>query len=209
MATIASAVVAAQKAWSRKPADFYPTPHDATQALLDHLRLPEGTLAWEPACGDGDLSLVMEAAGLDVVSTDIRDTGFGTVGDFLNDDLAVMSEWIITNPPFSLAQEFIRKALSLAPNVAMLLKGTYWHAAGRRALFEDRTPSEILPLTWRPAFLEKERGNSPIMEVCWNVWRQGEGSAFYRPLARPKGSRPRRRAAPPPPVDLDLDDLLS
>ncbi len=39
--SVATAIVGAQKAWARKPADFYPTPYDVTQALLDYLRLQQ------------------------------------------------------------------------------------------------------------------------------------------------------------------------
>ena len=195
--TIATALVKAQKAHVRKAADFYPSPPDVTQALLDFLALAPGTYIWEPACGDGAMSEVLKAGGHEVYSTDLReDTGYGDeVGlDFLQYDpappngypiTAIFNDWIITNPPFNLAEAFIRKALSMTPRVAMLLSNQYWHAAGRLALFEETPPSHILPLTWRPAFLEKERGKSPMMNVFWVVWGAGEGDAVYRPLRRP------------------------
>ena len=195
--TIATALVKSQKAHARKAADFYPTPANVTQALIEFLDLPAESYIWEPACGDGAMSEVMKAMGYQVYSTDLReDSGYGDERglDFLQYQpdpptgipiTAVFDDWIITNPPFNLAEDFIRKALSLTPRVAMLLSNQYWHAERRMKLFTEHTPSHILPLTWRPAFLEAERGKSPMMNVMWVVWGMNDGQALYRPLKRP------------------------
>lgn len=184
-----AALIGAGKVHDRKDSDFYPTPFDATFALLKHLGLPAGTRVKEPACGDGAMARVMEATGLVVDASDIRaNSGFGRGGvDYLV-DAGETPEWVITNPPFNVAVEFIRQALGQTPNVAMLLKSQFWHASGRIALFEKQRPAEILPLTWRPAFLAEERGNAPLMDVIWVVWREGDHSAVYRPLRRPRPS---------------------
>jgi hypothetical protein len=190
--TYASAIVGAQKTHKRKAADFYPSPPDVTHALMEFLRLPKGTMIWEPACGDGDMSCILEQHGHEVISTDLRDdVWYGKGGiDFLtttDDDHWHLPDWIITNPPFNLAEAFIRKSLSITGNVAMLLKSQYWHAASRLQLFKDHPPSYILPLTWRPAFLEAERGSSPLMDVIWVVWRNEHiGPTEFTPIPRPK-----------------------
>lgn len=205
--TVASAIIGAQKNHIRKEADFYPTPADATWVLLRHLNLPAGTRVKEPACGDGAMSRVMQAAGLTVDSSDLRqDSGFGRGGvDFLSEPGA-KADWVITNPPFNLAVDFIEQALRTAPNVAMLLKSQFWHARSRIELFERSTPAAILPLTWRPSFLEKERGNSPLMDVMWVVWKQGDHQAVYQPLRRPaKGDVPQIHQIALP---FDLAELL-
>src|SRR3546814_8432653 len=58
--------------------DFYPSPRSATLALLSVERF-EGTI-WEPACGNGAISRVLEEQGHEVVSTDLIDRGYGTGG---------------------------------------------------------------------------------------------------------------------------------
>src|SRR3546814_7570356 len=59
----------------------------------------------------------------------------------------------------------------LTPNVAMLLKQTYWNVGGRSTgLWLDHMPDLELKLTWRLAFLAMERGNSPLMDCMWNIW---------------------------------------
>lgn len=187
--TYASAIIGAQKNYERKPADFYPTPADVTVALMEHLRLPKGTVAWEPACGEGHMSRVLEHyLGDDRVwSSDLRtDNVYGEKEiDFLTCPVNTEIDWIITNPPFKLAHLFISRALAIAPNAAFLLKSQYWHAKSRLKLFRDHPPAELLPLTWRPAFLERERGRSPLMDVMWVVWKRGENSSVFQPLQRP------------------------
>jgi hypothetical protein len=183
---VGSAIIGGATDNARKDADFYPTPADATLALLNRLALPRGVTVKEPACGNGAMSRVMEASGLVVDSSDLReDSGYGRGGvDYLRDQ-GSGCEWVITNPPFNVAADFISTALSQTPNVAMLLKSQFWHARKRLDLFERHVPAEILPLTWRPSFLEKERGNSPLMDVIWVVWRSGDHAARYTPLRRP------------------------
>lgn len=190
--SFAATIVGAQKLHARKDSDFYPTPPDVTHALLNFLTLPPGTSIWEPAAGDGAMSRVMERRGFQVLSSDIRDEP-GVVGqrgvDFLSGDLLHQPDWIITNPPFNVAADFIRKALSITPNVAMLLKSQFWHARSRSSLFHANPPSVILALTWRPAFLESERGRSPLMDVIWCVWSGARtGATRYEPLPRPSAS---------------------
>lgn len=201
--TFASAITESYRIHKRKPADYYPTPPDVTHALMRHLNLPRSTVIWEPACGDGSMSKVLEQYVDSVTSTDLRrDSGYGREEtDFLNPDVSFECDWIITNPPFSHAAEFIEKSLQITPNVAMLLKATFWHARKRLSLFQQTLPSAILPLTWRPSFLEKERGSSPLMDVMWVVWSQDVASIGYCPLPRPA----RMSEETPTPT---LDDLL-
>lgn len=78
--------------------EFYPTPPEATRALLS-VESFEGDI-WEPACGDGAISKVFEAAGYQVVSTDLIDRGYGVGGhNFLKSDKPLAKN-IITNPPY-------------------------------------------------------------------------------------------------------------
>ena len=68
----------------RAPYEFYPTPPEATRALLS-VETFDGFI-WEPACGRGAISTVLETAGYQVVSTDLiqRDYGAGGI-DFLRE----------------------------------------------------------------------------------------------------------------------------
>lgn len=189
----ASRITGGNSAIGRREADFYPTPPEVTVALLDFLHLPENTVIWEPAAGEGDMLETIRACGYERAwGTDISE-GF----DFLSPDifkrLFVGFDWIITNPPFALAEEFIRKAASLGKPFSFLVKSQFWHAKRRLPLFDEFPPSYILPLTWRPDFFFKDNhGGSPLMDVMWCVWLmpQIKGvQTVYKPLERPKGEK--------------------
>ena len=66
----------------RQKDDFYPTPPEAVEALLSVEKFI-GDI-WEPACGDGAISKVLEVEH-NVVSSDLNDYGFGKSGvDFFD-----------------------------------------------------------------------------------------------------------------------------
>lgn len=165
---------------NRPSTDFYPTPPEVTEALMDFLLpyLPKTTI-WEPAAGEGDMVEVLSKYG-DVLATDLS-TGY----DYLATPVPGGTGAIITNPPFKLAEKFILKAVREAPVVAMLLKTQYWHARSRYDLFQEHPPSFVLPLTWRPNFLFKTGlGGSPTMDVAWSVWIKGVPGTQYKPLKK-------------------------
>lgn len=125
----------------RRELDFYPTPPDATQALIDFLKIPKGQTVWECASGAGHMAKVFRDNGYNTIETDIQS---GT--DFLTTP-AMECDWIITNPPFSLAEQFIRRANESGKPFAFLLKSQYWHSSRRLPLFNEITPSYVCPLT--------------------------------------------------------------
>jgi hypothetical protein len=186
--TMADAIVASYKKWERKPADLYPTPVNAVEAIIEMIKLFGVKKVWEPACGDGRIARVLEWHGLEVLGTDIREfPGYGYGGlDFINED--PIDKWglivddcdmVMTNPPFSLAREFIEKALGMphVKVVIMLVKQNYYNTDNRYDFFEDMRPSFFLPLTWRLAFLP-ERGKSPLMDCAWAVWVKDADDLF-------------------------------
>lgn len=180
---LGSRIAGGNTAYKRSKSDFYPTPPDVTCALLDFLRIGDRKVIWEPACGEGHMVDAMRERGYAVIGTDIRS---GT--DFLTDDCPGGFDWIITNPPFSKADDFIRRCAKYSVPFALLLKSQYWHARKRVPLFQSVTPSYVLPLTWRPDFMFKQRGGgSPLMDVMWCVWYPDfKYPTQYIPLERPK-----------------------
>jgi len=167
----------------RRELDFYPTPKDVTVALMDFLDLDPCTI-WECASGNGAMANVIKTYGHNVIETDII-----TGHDFLTTN-DIKSDAIITNPPFNLSHLFIEKAVKDARVVCMLLKSQYWHASKRYDLFNKNIPAFVLPLTWRPDFLEHERKpgakkGAPTMEVVWTVWKRGSVKTEYIPLKKP------------------------
>src|SRR5262249_38100806 len=121
---------------------------------------------------------VLERAA-DVVSSDIvTGTNFLKVGAF--DGSA-----IITNPPYTKAQQFIEHALALMrPGgglVAMLLRTDYDHAASRAHLFAHPAFAKKIVLMKRIRWLEDSTGN-PSFNHAWFVWdwqHQGPPTIAY------------------------------
>jgi hypothetical protein len=182
-------ILANRSAVDRNNTDFYATPPEVTIALLDFLEckglLDPHDIIWEPACGSGAMTEVMLDRGYGVLGTDLhpQDPDIAPE-DFLKSNNAC--NWIITNPPFSKATEFITHALELGKPCAFLLKSQFWHARSRLELFRENPPSYVLPLTWRPDFLYGAKSGSPTMECLWTVWAGGHETIYY-PLEKPKG----------------------
>lgn len=188
-------ILANRSAVDRNKTDYYATPPDATVALLNFLEAenrihPLYHVIWEPACGTGEMVEAMEKKGYTVHFSDLNPTGYrGDTEpvDFLTADAEnVNCSWIITNPPFSQAEKFIRRALELDRPCAFLLKSQFWHARSRLDLFREHPPAYVLPLTWRPDFLWGAKSGSPTMECLWTVWFGKDNVTEYHPLERPK-----------------------
>jgi hypothetical protein len=170
----------------RDPDEWYATPKEATRALLRVMPLGLSDHIWEPCCGDGAMSKIMEAHGPRVLSTDIKTRDYGTEQDFFETKLLPEGiTGIITNPPWNRAEEFVRHAILdlKVANMALLLKATWWHAHGRQKLWNDCRPCMIMPLTWRLDFKGLGR---PTMECSWMIWDKNAPKSlpgpFYVPL---------------------------
>lgn len=159
----------------RERDDFYPTPPEATRALLS-VEIFDGAV-WEPACGDGAISRELEAAGYEVVSSDLIARGYGESAiDFL-------MEWqprapnIVTNPPFKHCAEFMRHAASLASGkVAMIMRLAALEGAERREIYESTPLARVWVFSRR---LTMHRSGKPVSEnggmvaFAWFVWERG------------------------------------
>lgn len=164
----------------RERDDFYPTPPEGTQALLSVEQF-HGSI-WEPACGDGAMSRELEAAGHQVISTDLIDRGYGTPNvDFLL-DWQTDADNIVTNPPFKHAEQFVRHALNRAPaKVAMLCRLSWLEGQARRRLFVGTPLARVWVFSTR---LRMQRGrqmepgeSGGMIAFAWYVWERGHVGA--------------------------------
>lgn len=114
----------------RHPQDYYPTPPKATHILIEHHSLHQHI--WEPACGEGHISEILIQKGHRVKATDI------CTGVDIFDVQTLYHGDIVTNPPYSLALEFVEKCLDLTnSNVIMLLPLGFMTSAKRRELMQS------------------------------------------------------------------------
>lgn len=161
----------------RRADDFYETPGWCVWRLLETLPLPLRGMWLEPCAGN--LAIVgavngFEGYGPTWTTNDIRlESSANFHFNFLDYDLA-QARWdvVITNPPFSLAAEFIRHALPLAPWVVMLLRLNFLGSAKRSAFFRKEMP-DVYVLPNRPSFTED--GRTDATEYAWMVWTPERG----------------------------------
>ena len=78
--------------------------------------------------------------------------GYGAVRDYLDAPYATADtvDWVITNPPFRLAEDFAHRSLVVArQGVAVLVRTVFIESVGRyRGLFE-KTPPTICARVYR------------------------------------------------------------
>ena len=151
--------------------DFYPTPPEATQALLDREKFTGNV--YECACGNGALSEVLIENGYDVFSSDLIDRGYGKTGvDFLKSNKKFDN--IITNPPFNLSTEFTIKAFELANNkVAMLNKLSFLEGIKRREkVFNEKKLEKVLVFSRRINFIKFTGKTNGLMAFAWFVFNK-------------------------------------
>jgi hypothetical protein len=158
----------------RPKLDFYRTPEEAVIALLN-VESFDG-IVWEPACGDGAISSVLKDYGVDVISSDIHDYGYGPVVDFLTTNETV--DHIVTNPPFFIAQKFVERALaSTTGKVAMLLKLAFLEGKKRKAFFEQNPPKKVWVfsnrITMHREGNEEAYKNGGMIAFAWFIWEHG------------------------------------
>lgn len=171
--------------------DFFPTPPWATRALCVHVIGDhwQNYTAWDPACGEGDMAKPLTEYFKRVHASDIHDYsahGKNWCQDRVVDFLWPGSEgpciaaqgvdWIITNPPFRLADQFIRRGLELATvGVAVLVRTAFLEGCERyRELFNVILPSIVAQFAERVPMvkgrLDQEAASATA--YCWIVWRR-------------------------------------
>lgn len=97
----------------RETNDYYATEPKAARLLMDVEYF--SPIIWECACGEGHLVREFEKAGYMVYASDLIDRGVGVQLDFLHTATPPISGAdIITNPPYSLAKEFVEHALDIS-----------------------------------------------------------------------------------------------
>jgi hypothetical protein len=170
--------------------DLYSTPPVAVEALLRAENLPRHL--WEPAAGRGAIVDVLRAHGHEVLASDLVDYGQPTHfsrRDFLMErKVPDGCEAIVTNPPFKLADEFVRHALDLCPRVVMLLRLAFLESERRADILERRGLARVYPFGKRLPMMHRDgwegRKANSGMAFAWFVWdRAHVGSTELRRIS--------------------------
>jgi hypothetical protein len=140
---------ASKHALKERGNDLYETPECCVIAaeaagVFDSFAFPQmAGIVWEPCAGRGAISRVLRGIKYKVLAQDLcayegADPDIASGIDFLMEREAPKGvSCIITNPPFKLADQFIRHGLTLVPHVAVLLRAMAIEGAGRADLIDN------------------------------------------------------------------------
>jgi hypothetical protein len=174
--------------------DYFPTPPWATRALFEHVLRPlklfrdRQDQAWEPACGEGHMSAVLEEYFATVIATDVFDysggepsrwpPGWWSTLDVLDPHATTpVADWIITNPPFKTAEDFTRRLVPIAQRgVAFLVRTAWLESRPRYELFQQHPPAIVAQFAERVPMVKGrwDPEASTATSYCWVLWLKGE-----------------------------------
>lgn len=153
--------------------DNFQTPGSALDCLLPHVA--PLSHVWEPACGKGNLVKQLLHEGFVVTSSDILN-GW----DFLTTNVPPDVQAIITNPPYSIKNEWIERCYDLGIPFALLLPLAALESKKRQAQWAKGL--EIVFPTSRISFeTPHDRGSSSWFYTAWFTHGLQIGRAFTFP----------------------------
>lgn len=181
-----SHAVMSQRTEAKDSPDDFPTPPWATRALVEHVlgdknaRKKESCL--EPACGAGHMAKALKEYFGQVHYSDAYDYGYGDIRDFLAESYPIAShDWVITNPPFRLAEEFLLRSLQVAKcGVAILARTVFLESAGRyNTIFRHNPPSKFAQFVERVPMVKGRLDSKATTATgyAWFIWEMGSKSS--------------------------------
>ena len=166
--------------------DYYATSSTSIISLLDNIKF--GGKFLEPCVGGGHIAELIKKyyPNNSIKLYDIVDRGYDKtiVSDYLTNDFGHDKfDSIVTNPPYSLAKEFLEKSMSILNKngkIAMFLKIQFLEGLSRKVMFEKYPPKYIYVFTKRQNPLRNgeekdENGKAWSSTMCfaWFVWEEG------------------------------------
>lgn len=163
----------------RIEADFYSTPINTINKFLESYRLKDGIIL-EPCAGDGNFIKAIRGFGYTnyIIANEIRHEEINGLNqlsdkvyieDFLENKINEYPRTIITNPPYSLAEQFIRKCKDQFPKseVIMLLRLAFLESKKRYDFWQQYPVNKLYILSQRPSFTGK---GTDATAYAWFVW---------------------------------------
>lgn len=117
--------------------DHYQTPPSALEPLLQFI--PKSWIIWEPTADQRLLANTLESNGYKTIAT-----GIETGHDFLKCD-PPQCDCIITNPPYSIKNRFIKRCYELNKPFALLMPLTALEGIERQTLYKRHGIELLIP----------------------------------------------------------------
>ena len=171
-------------------ADYYVTPIDKISDFLEEFEKVENVdknIQILDCCAGGDEKhpmsypeALIKKGFINISTLDIREDSLSeTKGDYLHMDYTNKMDMIITNPPFSLALDIIKKSLEDVKEggfVIMLLRLNYFGGKVRKGLWEKQMPKYCFVHHKRISFTDDRKTDS--IEYAHFVWQKGYNEQF-------------------------------
>jgi len=150
---------------NRVEQDFYATPINIVKHFLHNYKLKNGSIL-EPCAGNGNIVKALYEEGYKsntITSIDIRDeydnlrkySNEVYIDNFLTWKPKITYKTIISNPPYSIAQEIIEKCFEIADEnteIIMLLRTNFLESKKRYSFWNKHPVSKLYVLSQRPSF---------------------------------------------------------
>jgi len=153
----------------RQPDDFYCTPDWCIDLLFNKVPLPPSKIL-EPCAGSGAIKSKLLHHGHTVDSFEIDSDralqSQSTCADFLKQESKKEYDYIVTNPPYKFAFEFVKKGLEFAPISIYLLRLSFLESGTRKEFLQQYTP-DVYVLSKRPSFVN---GRTDSCAYAWFVF---------------------------------------
>jgi hypothetical protein len=135
----------------------------------------------EPACGLGYMAEVLKEYFSSVEASDIYPYGYAPAHDFLRGPaLADSVDWIVTNPPFKSAEEFVLRGLTMARRgVAVLVRTVFIESVGRYQRLFRETPCDIFAQFTERVPIVRGRVDPKATTAtgyAWLIWKKPSAS---------------------------------
>lgn len=177
-------ISATNRGSKRIDSDFYATPISAIENLLHNHIIKEGNIL-ECSAGNGNIvktifkynSHMLETQYLDAVEIRCEEkeqlehwANKVYIQDFLNFQPERKYKTIISNPPYSLAQEIIEKCFEITDEnteIIMLLRTAFLESKKRYNFWQKHPLNGLYVLSQRPSFTGK---GTDATSYAWFVW---------------------------------------
>lgn len=155
----------------RQAFDFYRTPQKPIEQLLKRLYIHEEAIAFEPCLGSQEIATLLPTNTLYYCE-------LNEGVDYLSNNSLPSTDLLVTNPPYTYAQEFIDKSFTHTCGViAYLLRLNFLGSQKRHIWWQRRLPTHLYVLSDRPSF--KTNGGTDATEYAWFVWDLKNSSYAY------------------------------
>lgn len=165
----------------RVESDFYATPIPTIKKLIDNHSFQDGFVL-EPCAGNGNIikTIMNKYWAWGCTSVEIREEERNKlmeysdrvyIEDFLNWKPDKEYSTIITNPPFSIAQEIVEHCFEIASpdtEIIMLLRLAFLESKKRYDFWQEHPVNKLYVLSERPSF--SNNGKTDATAYCWMVW---------------------------------------